>query len=149
MDKWDKRFLELAHHVSSWSKDPSTKVGAIIVDSDRNVRNVSYNGFARGVNDTDDRLLDRTLKLLFTNHAESNAIDNCARIGISTANCTLYVTHFPCASCCIKVIQSGISRIVVDENSLTGDFRERWKDQISASFIMIAEAKLNLTLVKL
>ena len=58
-DKWDIRFLELAKHISGWSKDPSTKVGCIVVGEDREIRSTGFNGFPRGISDDNDRLLDR------------------------------------------------------------------------------------------
>lgn len=107
--KWDYRFLELAESVSKWSKDPSTKVGSIIVDSKRRVIGLGYNGFPRGVKDTDDRYNDRETKLLFVCHAERNALDNAPG---SVEGATLYATMFPCNECCKSIIQKGISRIV-------------------------------------
>ena len=62
LSKWDERFIELARLVAAWSKDPSTKVGAVIVRPDRTVASVGFNGFARGVDDTEERLNDRALK---------------------------------------------------------------------------------------
>ena len=62
-DKWDKRFLELAKHISGWSKDPSTKVGCIVVGEDREIRSTGFNGFPRGIEDKQERLEDREQKL--------------------------------------------------------------------------------------
>ena len=59
---WDTRFLDLAEHISKWSKDPSTKVGAVIVDSYRRIVSTGYNGFPQGVMDSYDRLTDRDTK---------------------------------------------------------------------------------------
>ena len=55
-DKWDKRFLDLAKHISDWSKDPSTKVGCIVVGEDREIRSTGFNGFPRGIEDKQERL---------------------------------------------------------------------------------------------
>ena len=76
MRSWDQRFLDLAEHIAQWSKDPRTKVGAVIVDEKKRVVSVGYNGFPRGVDDNPDRYEDRTAKLLFVAHAERNALDN-------------------------------------------------------------------------
>lgn len=73
---WDIRFLELASHVSTWSKDPNTKVGAVIANENRQVLSLGYNGFPRGVEDKKSRYEDRATKLLFVAHAERNALDN-------------------------------------------------------------------------
>ena len=61
--KWDARFLDLAKHISDWSKDPSTKVGCVVVGEDREVRSTGFNGFPRGIEDTAARLNDRSQKL--------------------------------------------------------------------------------------
>jgi dCMP deaminase len=74
LDKWDVRFLELANHIAQWSKDPSTKVGAVIVRPDRTICSVGYNGFPRGVDDNEERYMDRPTKYEFVVHAEANAI---------------------------------------------------------------------------
>jgi dCMP deaminase len=104
---WDKRFLELAALVGGWSKDPSTKVGAVIVRPDRTIASLGYNGFPRGVDDT---YKDREHKLLRTVHAEMNAILS-AREPVN--GYTLYVTPLcPCSNCAAAIIQSGIKRIV-------------------------------------
>ena len=73
-DKWDKRFLELAKHISLWSKDPSTKVGCVVVGEDREIRSTGFNGFPRGIEDDDGRLSDRSQKYPLICHAEENAI---------------------------------------------------------------------------
>ena len=107
--KWDLRFLEMAALVATWSKDPSTKVGACIVDSKRHVVSVGYNGFPRGVNDTEQRYKDRPLKHLHVCHAERNALDNAH---CDVTGCTLYCTLFPCNECAKSIIQRGIKEVV-------------------------------------
>ena len=91
-DKWDKRFLHLAKHISEWSKDPSTKVGCIVVGEDREIRSTGFNGFPRGIEDKQERLEDREQKYPMICHAEENAIMHAARIGISLKGTTAYVT---------------------------------------------------------
>ena len=73
-DKWDERFLELASHISLWSKDPSTKVGCVVVGDDREIRSTGFNGFPRGIKDDETRLSDRSQKYPLICHAEENAI---------------------------------------------------------------------------
>lgn len=109
MYKWDKRFLDLADHIAEWSKDPRTKVGAVIVDDKKRVVSVGYNGFPRGVHDDDSRYQDRATKHLFVAHAERNALDNAAR---SVEGCTMYVALKPCAECAKSIIQNGIKRVI-------------------------------------
>jgi dCMP deaminase len=109
MADWDKRFLELADHVAQWSKDPRTKVGAVIVDEKKRVVSVGYNGFPRGVDDDDARYEDRQTKHLFVAHAERNALDNAP---LMVDGCTLYVPLVPCNECAKSIIQKGIQRVV-------------------------------------
>ena len=75
-NKWKKRFIQLSKEISTWSKDPSTKVGALIISEDRNIVSTGYNGFPRGIEDTEERLNNRELKYKFILHAEMNCIMN-------------------------------------------------------------------------
>lgn len=103
---WHKRFFDLADLIGSWSKDPSTKVGAVIVRPDRTIASVGYNGFPRGVEDV---YTTRDAKLLRTVHAEANAILAAQE---SLRGYTLYVTPLhPCANCAAFIIQSGIMQV--------------------------------------
>jgi len=106
---WDFRFLQLAEVTASWSKDPSTKVGSVIVDAKRRVVGLGYNGFPRGVKDDEERYNNRETKLLYVCHAERNALDNAPG---SVEGATLYATMFPCNECCKSIIQKGITRLV-------------------------------------
>lgn len=119
MTKWDLRFLELADHIAQWSKDPRTKVGAVIVDEKKRVVSVGYNGFPRGVDDSVDRYEDRPTKHLFVAHAERNALDNAP---LNVEGCTIYSPLLPCNECAKSIIQKGISRVVsyVPERDGTG-----------------------------
>ena len=136
-DKWDLRFIELAHHISSWSKDPSTKVGCVVVGSDREIRSTGFNGFPRGIEDDDERLLDREKKYPLICHAEENAIMHAARIGISLKGSTAYVTWPPCSRCARSLIQSGIKEIIYPT---PGEIPERWQEDFDISNAMISEA---------
>ena len=107
-EKWDRRFIDLALHISGWSKDPSTKVGCVVVGSDREIRSTGFNGFPRGITDSIERLEDRELKYPLICHAEENAIMHAARIGISLKDCTAYVTWPPCTRCARSLIQAGV-----------------------------------------
>ena len=95
--KWDIRFIELARHISGWSKDPSTKVGCVVVGEDREIRSTGFNGFPRGIDDDPERLADREKKYPLICHAEENAIMHAARIGVSLKDSTAYVTWPPCS----------------------------------------------------
>ena len=111
IDKWDKRFLRIALEVSEWSKDPGTRVGAVLV-LDRRIIATGYNGFPKGIADTSVRYDDRDTKLMLTVHAELNALLNAAKSGAMTKGSTLYVTFPPCVNCCTAALQSGVERVV-------------------------------------
>jgi len=143
--KWDYRFIELAKHVSSWSKDPSTKVGAVIVDKHNIVRGMGYNGFPRGVKDTSERYADRETKYRFVVHAELNAIMNATG---SVRECRIYVwptlmVPSVCPECCKAVIQSGIEEVV----GLQGETQERWQEMAHISETMLREAGLRIRMI--
>lgn len=132
---WDRRFIRLAAHIASWAKDPSTKVGAVIVRPDRTIVSHGYNGFPRGVRDIPARLDDRPTKYAMTVHAELNAILTAKE---PLNGYTLYVTPlFPCANCAGAIIQSGIKRIVYD---MPGEMPEHWRESFNAATAMFLEA---------
>lgn len=101
--------MDLAAHVASWSKDPSTQVGAVIVNDDKQILGVGYNGFPRRVFDGDSRYNNKQSKYWFVSHAERNALDNTFT---STKGATLYSTLCPCNECTKGIIQKGIKRVV-------------------------------------
>lgn len=136
-DKWDIRFLELAKHISGWSKDPSTKVGCVVVGEDREIRSTGFNGFPRGINDDNDRLTDRSKKYPLICHAEENAIMHAARIGVALKGSTAFVTWPPCSRCARSLIQAGIKEIVYPE---TDGIPERWMEDFTISNGMLLEA---------
>ena len=126
--KWDRRFIALAGHVAQWSKDPSTKVGAVLVRPvDMTVISMGFNGFPRGVNDLEERYSNRPLKYKLVVHAELNAILT-AKEPLTGAH--LYVTLSPCNECAKAIIQSGIARVVYKELRYNFDtelmFKEAW-----------------------
>lgn len=137
--KWDTRFLSLAAHISAWSKDPSSQVGAVIADGNRIV-SLGYNGFAAGVADTTERLTDRARKLNLTIHAEENALIFAKR---DLRGCTVYVTHPPCPRCASKLIQDEVARVVFVAPS--EDFLSRWADDLELSYEMYREAGIEVT----
>ncbi len=125
--KWDKRFLQLSEYISTWSKDPSSKVGAVIA-LDKRIISHGYNGFPQGVPDANDFLNDREQKYPRIIHAEQNAILFAQR---DLTNHTLYCTHYPCTSCAGIIIQSGVLRVVCYRP--TDEFYNRWKTMIDIS----------------
>lgn len=119
--KWNDRFMEMAELVAGWSKDPSTKVGALIVDHDRRVVATGYNGFPRGVNDDPGRYETKMVKYKMIVHSEANAILNAVK---SVRDCTMYTTKYPCSECAKLIIQSGIARVITPEPSKEGIWAE-------------------------
>jgi dCMP deaminase len=141
--KWDLRFLELAKHISQWSKDPSTQVGAVAV-RDRRILATGYNGFPRGVADLPGRLENRSEKYLRTVHTEANAIAQAARNAICLDGADIYVWPFvPCSSCCTLLIQAGFSRVVVPDLPIP----DRWEESFQMSQEMFQEAQIDLVLI--
>lgn len=131
--QWDLRFLALAEHIASWSKDPSTKCGAVIVRPDKTIASVGYNGFPRGVPDKPEFLNNREEKYKRVVHAEMNAILN-AREPLQ--GYTLYTWPFgTCERCAVHVIQAGISSVIT-----IGTDNERWEESINNAWQLYHEA---------
>ena len=136
LKKWNMRFLQMAKMVGSWSKDPSTQVGAVIVDDDRRVISLGYNGFPKGVADN-QRLDDRKEKYKMIVHAERNAL---LFANTSVKDATIFTYPFmPCPICTGMIIQSGIRRVV----SLQTD-NPRWQEDFEISRKMLEEAEIGL-----
>ena len=148
MSKWDVRFLRLALEVSTWSKDRSTQVGAVIVGDDRSPGPYGYNGFPRFIDDEKEERHIRPTKYDWTEHAERNAIYNAARMGVALKGSTIYVTHVPCADCARAIIQVGITRVVTDAACMKGAFSERWSEAAEITREMLAEANISIELVE-
>jgi dCMP deaminase len=134
-NKWKSRFLDLAHHVAAWSKDPSTKVGAVIVRPNKSICSIGFNGFPQGVIDSATRYYDREQKYPRIVHAEMNAILFAVEPII---NYTLFTwPMLPCSTCAGAVIQSGIKKVVSIKN-----INERWEKEIYISKSMFYEAEI-------
>tara|TARA_R110000796_G_scaffold132862_1_gene248305 strand:+ start:360 stop:812 length:453 start_codon:yes stop_codon:yes gene_type:complete len=134
-ERWDRRFMEMAELVSTWSKDPSTKIGVVIVDRMRRVISTGYNGFPRGIDDSWEKYADRQHKYAHVVHGELNAILSATT---SLGSSTLYLFGMPgppCSGCTKHILQTGISRIV----SRQGDYPERWADDFILSRAMLEE----------
>lgn len=139
---WEQKFFDLADHIASWSKDPSTKVGCVLVDSKFRVIGLGYNGFPRYVNDSKSRLDDRPTKLLYTQHAEANAILNAVA---NTEGARAYVTHHPCSHCAGMMIQAGIGYVAARQPSF--ELNERFKHSFQATKEMFGEANVRFNLI--
>lgn len=138
--KWDGTLLGWAQYISTASKDPSTKVGAIIADQNNRVTGMGYNGFAIGVKDTEKRLKDRCLKYSLVLHAETNALLSACK----TQECTIYVWPMPpCSQCMSQIIQSGIVRVVAP-----AEYEERWRESVELGLRIAWEAGVEVTLYR-
>lgn len=142
LDKWDRRFLDLAAFIAGWSKDPSTKVGAVIAHpQNRRIVATGFNGLPAGVEDTESRLMTREIKYEMTAHAEQNAL---LFAGPQAMGCTLYVTPLPpCARCAVLIIQAGIARVVCPAPAVeaaTEAGRRDWAQTFQVSQEMFEEA---------
>jgi len=127
--------LGMATHVAKLSKDPSTQVGAVIFDAKRRLVSAGYNGFARGVLDTPERLNDRDVKYRLVLHAEQNAIMFAtAPLG----GCTMVVTHPCCAKCAALIIQAGIARVLWP--APCDSMSERWSEDFALAHAQFQEA---------
>lgn len=144
--RWDKHFLGLALYHSRMSKDPSTRVGSVIIGPDREILSAGFNGFPRGVLDTPDRLDDRDQKLKLVVHAEMNAVLAAARTGLRLKGCTLYLVATdnsgmtwggpPCTRCTVQIIQTGIQEIVSIPKKAVPS---RWHDDLALAMEIIEE----------
>ena len=113
LDNWDYRFLALARHIATWSKDPSRKLGAVAIGQNRQILATGYNGFPRGIDDDKERYNVREIKYKYVVHAEMNCIYNATENGVSLQDATVYVHGLPvCSECAKGLIQVGVERVV-------------------------------------
>jgi dCMP deaminase len=141
---WNERWHQEALLVASWSKDRSTKVGAVIVNEDNRVISTGWNGFPRGVDDNVEARHDRPAKYKWTEHAERNAIYNAAACGHALKGCSIHLTWYPCADCARGIIQSGISKVVVP----TPDWNDpRWGEDFRMVREMFTEIGMTVEFI--
>jgi dCMP deaminase len=139
---WDAYFYRMAEVAKTRSKDPNSKVGAVIVSAERVVLATGYNGPARGVMDRSDGIEgDKAEKLRWMCHAEANAVFNATRSGTVLIGSTMYVTKFPCVACAGAIVQAGLRRVYTE-----GDF---WRndpngDDGSRAYTVLAEAGIQI-----
>lgn len=137
---WHSRFLNLAKTISHWSKDPSTKCGSIIVDIHGTVISQGYNGFPRGVEDSEEKYLDRSYKYDHVIHAEMNAVFN-ARQALDDH--IIYVwPMLPCVRCAVMVAQLHIKCVV--SQKLPKDLEERWGESVGKSKAVFEEVGIEV-----
>lgn len=136
--KWVKKYLGLAQHIASWSKDPNSKIGAVAVGEHGQILSQGYNGFPRGIEDQENRLVQRDIKYRYVVHAEQNCIYNATLNGVSLNNSDLYVYGLPvCSDCAKGVIQVGVKRVFM---CYPADISIKWHDSMVQSIDMFNEA---------
>ena len=137
---WGDRYTHLAKEISTWSKDPSTKVGAVVIGNNGEVLSQGYNGFPRSIKDTPQRLKDREKKYNLVVHAEMNAIYNASLNGVSLKGSTLYVYGLPiCNECAKGVIQVGIDKVIATRPA---DYNKEWDESIKDAKALFKEAEV-------
>lgn len=141
---WPSYFMAMARLVAQKSKDQSVKVGTVIVGPDHEVRSTGYNGFPRGIDETDPERWKRPIKYEWVEHSERNAIFNAARTGTSLAGCTAYMESPPCTDCGRALIQAGIKEVVVTTQNPFAD-RQDWRKSIQFAIEMLEEAGVTVT----
>ena len=135
--KWDQRFLTLSREISLWSRDPSTKVGAVLIRPDRTIASMGFNGFPRGMPDDPARYSDRSEKYSRVVHAEMNALMFC-QDPVPLTGFTLYTWPvISCDRCAVHMIQAGLRRFVGPRP--TADFLSRWQEQYDRTKSYFAE----------
>jgi dCMP deaminase len=145
LTKWDQRFIKLAEHISTWSKDTSTKVGCIIVDERNRIVSTGYNGLPTGADDTIPERLERPTKYMFTEHAERNAIYTAANLGLSLAGKKLYISGelSVCCDCARAIIQTGIKEVFTPK--LDKEKYPNWYDSNITALKLMEECGIKIT----
>jgi dCMP deaminase len=132
---WHRFYLDMANHVATASKDPTTQVGAVLVSLCRRKMAIGYNGFPPGIAD-DSRLHDRALKRDMVLHAEDNAIAN-ADFDTKTVPSRLYVTGHPCHRCAVRILREpGIKEVIYCQQK---EFSKDWEESFKLSAALFQE----------
>lgn len=142
---WDRYHIRIAEAVKTKSKDPSSQIGAVIVGKDHAILSTGFNGFPRGINESDPTRWERPIKYQYVEHAERNAIYNAAKNGVQLDGSTIYLTGFggkgvpvvPCVECTKAVIQAGIKKVV---GYAYKDAPESWLEDLEFSNRLLKEA---------
>jgi len=140
-ERWSHQFwIRMAkHYAEEGSKDPSTKVGAVLVRPDRTPASWGVNGFPMGIADTEDRLNTRELKYELTVHAESNCLLFARE---QVAGYTMYTTFAPCVRCAVNIIQAKLARVVFPASE-----NPRWKVDQDKSIALFYEAGIEVVVL--
>lgn len=143
--KWAWRCMDVAKLAASWSKDPSRKVGCAIFDPSSKMQlSGGFNGLPRGVNDSDERYEHKPTKLSMIVHAEANAVAAAALLGHSLRGSTAYITSAPCVQCAALLIQAGVARVVMPEETTDMADMTSWKDSHALAIEMFLEAQVTM-----
>jgi dCMP deaminase len=133
------KFIPVAEAMAGLSKDPRTKVGAIVIDDDGNILSTGWNSFPRGVDDDPVRYADREVKNRLVSHAESNCVSQAARNGVRLKGSSIIVTElFPCSNCAKLIIQAGIRRVYAPV--MKSHHSDQWFEEKAISDLMFGEA---------
>ncbi|NWF85210.1 MAG: dCMP deaminase family protein [Bryobacteraceae bacterium] len=144
---WDRYFLEICRVVAVRSKDPSTKVGCVIVGPAHEIRSTGYNSLPRHIRDDKPERFERPAKYLWIEHAERNAIYNAARAGTPLEGCSLYADLMPCMDCARAIVQAGIVEVVVDETRYQQYSGPMYSEQFAKVLELFGEAGVRIRTV--
>jgi len=146
LTEWGNRYLSLAKEISTWSKDPSRKIGAVAVGEKGQILAQGYNGFPRGILDSADRYNDRSVKYKYVVHAEMNVIYNATFNGVSLNGARLFVYGLPvCSECAKGIIQVGITSVTIFSEEVVPDI---WNDSWTTTQSMFNEANVSSLWIK-
>jgi dCMP deaminase len=146
LTEWGNRYLSLAKEISTWSKDPSRKIGAVAVGEKGQILAQGYNGFPRGIFDSADRYNDRSVKYKYVVHAEMNVIYNATFNGVSLNGARLFVYGLPvCSECAKGIIQVGITSVTIFSEEVVPDI---WNDSWTTTQSMFNEANVSSLWIK-
>tara|TARA_B100001057_G_scaffold462980_1_gene516502 strand:+ start:1802 stop:2239 length:438 start_codon:yes stop_codon:yes gene_type:complete len=139
-NKWDKRYIDLAKHIAGWSKDPSTKIGAVAIGEKGQVLAQGYNGFPRSIDDSDERYFNKETKYKYVVHAEMNCIYNATYNGVSLQGSTIYISGLPvCHECAKGLIQVGVKRVVYHSDMIPA----KWAKSNEQTIELFNEANIS------
>jgi dCMP deaminase len=148
---WNTYFFNFLDVIKQKSKDPSTKVGCVIVGKNNEVISTGFNGFPMKVLEKPSRY-ERPVKYFYIEHAERNAVYLAARRGVPLEGSRIYLQWHPCADCARAIIQAGIEEVWIDGsrydpyNPTEAD--RRWEESISAAQDMFEEARIRIVIFK-
>lgn len=142
--KWQTRFIDLARVVSTWSKDPSTQCGAVIVNEDRQILSTGYNGMPRGVDDETmyASFATKEDKYAMTVHAEMNAVLNAGRFGVPLNNSIIFIYGLPpCHDCAKHLVSAGISQVYFRPHEKR--YNQTWKNSFTLTCELLNRLNIN------